>query len=367
MTTDDYVREEVLECNETLTSLFHSLTATPVAKKTSNSNHRKAIEPLLMKDSDRRSLADVGNYLKNPECAIGIDYISVTFPFTNFILDNPKDWTKGPRELTMNRKYGKWENRFPINPEVLAGDVFFTAVVREGRGTGTLQINPSTILFGPKSLYLADVCDALIVLKRAYEVVGQWLELVQPLEIVKLTRVDMTFDVDKVGDVQQLLKRSTHFPHNSQVPIRPFLKGNGRWESVEVRSETNGGFIVYDKTRQCKKGDSVVRFEATARSNVLKKHCPRVEHLTEASAIKIYHHYLGKLINGLSETAETPLDGLLSSDEYKLRTIEYVGIKCLKRWGHHVTLGSGREGSYGKLERMGIGNAIEAMLDNMER
>lgn len=367
MTSDDKVHDEVSECNETLTSLFHSLTGPPATNKKTKNAYRKDMQPPSLSSSDRRSLADVGDCLANPECGIGVDCISLVFPFRKFILDNPKDWEKGPKELSMERKYGKWSNRYPINPDVKKGDVSFTAEVINGWGRGTLEIKPSTILVGPKSTLLATVEVALHLLQYAYDIVGQWLELVQPLEEVKMTRVDLTYDVDKVADIQHLLKRVTYFPHNSQVRIQPFLKGKGRWESVIVRSETNGGFIVYDKSRQCMKGDSIVRFEANVRSNTLKKYCPTVMHLSEASANKMFRHYFKNLIQGFSETIESPLDGLLSDDKYKMRTLEYVGIKCLRRMGHHVTCGSGREKGYQDLERMGIGNVIEAMLDNMER
>lgn len=368
MTSNDVVHGEVPECKETLTSLFRSLTDPPSANKnTSSKDQIQHAQQLTISSSDRRTLADVGNYLANPECGIGIDCISLTFPFRQFILDNPKDWEKGPAELSMNRKYGKWMNRYPINPEVKRGDVTFVAEAMNGWGRGSLEIKPSTILFGPKSLFLATVEESLRVLRYAYETVGLWMELIQPFEELALTRLDLSYDVDKVADVQRLLKRVTFFPHNSQVSIRPFLKGKGRWESVAVRSETNGGFIVYDKSRQCKKGDSVVRFEATVRSKILKKYCPTVAYISEASTNKMFHHYFNNLITGLSNTAETSLERLLSDDKYKMRTVEYVGIKCLQRAGYHVTMGSGREGGYRKLEQMGIGNAIEAMLDNMER
>ena len=365
MTTNDEFLDEVVEWKETLTSACLSLTAPPTNHKKPTTHPIRDIQPPSLLSSDRRSLADVGNFLMNPDCAIGIDCIAVTFPFRNFITDNPKDWEKGPMDMNMNRSYGKWTNRYPINPDVLKGDVTFTAEVWDGHGRGSFEIKPSTILFGPKSLYLAELDEALKVLQIAYATVGQWLELVQPFETLKLTRLDLTYDVDKVADVQRLLKRVPFFPHNNQVPIKPILKGRGRWESVIVRSDTNGGFIVYDKTRQCKKGDSVVRFEANVRPNVLKKYCPTLDYLTEDSANTMYRHFFKKLMTGLSQTKETSFEGLLSDDKYKLRTIEYAGIKLLQRVGHHVTLGSGREKSYRELERMGVGNAIEALLDNM--
>ena len=365
MTTNDEIVDEVVECNQSFTSLFHSLTALPTKHKKPITHPIRDIQPPCLLSSDRRSLADVGKFLMNPDCAIGIDCIAVTFPFRNFVMDNPKDWEKGPMDMSMNRSYAKWTNRYPINPDVLRGDVVFTAEVWEGRGRGSFEIKPSTILFGPKSLYLAELDEALKVLQKAYDTVGLWLELVQPFETLKLTRLDLAYDVDMVADVQRLLKRVPFFPHNNQVPIKPILKGRGRWESVAVRSATNGGFIVYDKTRQCKKGDSVVRFEANVRPNVLKKYCPSVDYLTEDSANTMYRHFFTKLITGLSETKEMPFEGLLSDNKYKLRTIEYAGIKLLQRAGHHVTLGSSREKSYRELERMGIGNAIEALLDNM--
>jgi hypothetical protein len=367
MATDDKVHDEVSACNETLTSLFNSLTAQPASTKKTNDSHKKDKQPPLLASSDRRSMADVGNYLANPECEIGIDCMSVTFQFRNFIIDNPKDWEKGPKELSMDREYGKWSNRYPINPEVKQGDVFFTAEVIDGWGRGSIEIKPSTILIGPKSLVIATVDEALRLLRYAYDLVGQWLELVQPFETLTLTRVDLAYDVDKVADVQRLLQRVVYFPHNSQVSIRPILKGAGRWESVIVRSETNGGFIVYDKTRQCKKGDSVVRFEANVRSKVLKKHCLTVSQLTEASANNMFRHFFKRLIKGFSETVETPLEGPLSDSKHKMRTVEYVGIKCLQRAGYHVTYGSTRDKGFKELNRMGIGNAIEAMLDNMGR
>jgi hypothetical protein len=364
---DEFDRDGVHECNDTLTSLFHSLTDRPKEKKASDKNQRQEVATPTLQSNDRRSLADVGKYLANPDCEIGIDHISVTFPFHDFIQDNPKDWDKGPKNQTMARKYGYWTNRFPINPEVLKGDVRFTAKVWEGRGTGTIEIKPSTILFGPKSLYLANIEEALIVLRHAYDLVGQWLELVQPFEVLKPSRIDLTYDVDKVADVQRLLKQVTYFPHNHQVSINPYLKGNGRWESVTVRSETNGGFIVYDKSRQCKKGDSVVRFEATTRSKNLEKYCPTIGHLTEETANAMFRHYFTKLINGFSQILEMPLDGLLSSDTHKLRTVEYAGIKLLKRMGHHVSFGSNRERAYKDLERMGIGGCLDAWLDKWQQ
>ena len=359
-------RDEVRECVELPTSLYQSLTEPPRKEKTLKKSVIRDIQSPSMSSSDRRSLADVGHYLDNPDTVIGIDRIAVTFPFKNFIIDNPKDWNTGPVDFNMNRTYAKWTIRYPIHPE-LVGDFTFSATVRRANGTGWLEIKPSTHLFGPKSLGLAELNDALKVLRLAYATAGLWLELIDPFEKLKLTRLDLTYDVDKVADVQRLLKKTIRFPHNKQVRIKPELKGQGRWESVIARSDTNGGFIVYDKTRQCKKGDSVVRFEANVYSKTLERYCPTVSYLTEELANRMFRHYFQNLIIGLSNTKETPLDGPLCDPKYRKRIVELAGKKLLERFDYHFEGGREMERAFRDLERLGIGGAIDAMLDMLEQ
>jgi hypothetical protein len=366
MSTGEQVHESVDEFVATLKPTGMSLTEALKVKKPSINYSRKKIDVPQVSDSGRRSISDVGNYLIQPAIPVGIDLIEVSFTFIDFIADNPKDWEKGPKHVSVNRRYGKWINSFSINPEFPKADLYFQAEVSETYRRGKLWFNPSTVLFGPKSLYIAGVDETQILLNYAYEIVQKWLYIKQPLESFRLKRLHVTCDVDRVADTERLLKMAAHFPHNNRVDVITHSKGWFKRQSVTARSDTNGGFIVYNKTRQSKKGDAVVRFETNAKGKPLEKHCPTVSDLTQDTANDIFKHYFHKMMTGLSQTTETPLEGVLSDPGHKKRVVELVGIKALKRAGFHPEISDAQQRGFRILERMGIGNAIEAMLYNME-
>lgn len=366
MSTSEQVYESIDEFVATLKPTGMSLTEALKAKKPSINYSTKKIDVPQVSDSGRRSTSNVGNYLIQPAIPVGIDLVEVSFSFIDFIADNPKDWEKGPQHVSVNRTYGKWTNSFSINSAFPKADLYFQAEVSETYRRWKLWFNPSTVLFGPKSVHMATVDVTHKLLHYAYETVQQWLFIKQPLESFRLKRLHVSCDVDQVADTERLLKIAAHFPHNNKVNVTTHSKGSFRRESVAARSETNGGFIVYNKTRQSKKGDAVVRFETNAKGKPLEKNCPTVSDLTQDTANDIFKNYFHKMMLGLSQTTETPLEGVLSDHEHKKRVVELVGIKALKRAGYHPEISDAQQRGFRILERMGIGNAIEAMLHNME-
>lgn len=304
-----------------------------------------------------RTIRDVGLYLADTNTQFGVDYISLVFKFEDFVKDNPKDWVNGPKDLNVHREYGHWKNSWalPIGEIGHYPIVDFWATVRGTNRTAGFVVNPSTVLFGKKSPYVARVDETMRVLRYIYEeVISQWLELPNPLECATLSRLDVTADVDNVLDKQALIRFIARHPQNARVRAKAYITRSGQWETVEARSKTNGGLCVYDKSTQLGVDGRVVRFESQMRTSNLKKFCPTLEHLDDETLRQIFWKHFGNAVEAMMMTSEGVLDGLLGDRTSSLRLVEFAGITLLERLGHFVELGSGRRAAHRRLERMGV-------------
>lgn len=316
-----------------------------------------------------KTIRDVGLYLGNTDTQFGIDYISLVFRFENFVRDSPKDWAKGPKDLDVHRGYGYWENSWVLN--FGESDVYpsfeFWAKVHGTNRTAGFAINPSSVFFGQKSPFVAHVDETMKLLRYIYEhEISQWLVLPNPLEWSTLSRLDVSTDVDNVLDKQRLLKFVARYPQNRRAKTRVYMNPSGCWETVETRSKANGGMSVYDKSTQMGESGRLVRFESQMRTRNLKMHCPTLEHLNDEVLRRVFHKHFGNAVEAMISTQDGLLEGLLGDPKYRLRLVEFAGLRLLEKMGYFVELGTSRRTAYRRLDRMGVGDILAEVLNGIE-
>ena len=313
-----------------------------------------------------KTIREIGEYLSDSDREYGIDYVSLSFSFRDFVVDNPKDWEHGSNDFSVRQESGHWRNTFslPIRETGELPKVKFWAHVQGTRRTAGFEINPSTALFGSKSAFIAPLTGTRRVMEYIYEsIIPQWLVLEDPLDMAKLTRLDVSVDVENVLDIQQLLRLVSANPPNSRLKTFAVIGPRNRWETTYARSKSNGGMSIYDKSRQLGLKEHTVRFESQMRPRALEKFCPTVKDLNETALKRIFNKNLGNAIAAMTAAQDNALDGLVGDQKTKLRLVEYAGIKLLANLGYHVELGSSRTAHYRKFDRMGVGDILAAALN----
>lgn len=356
----DVIDEQILEERHD-SDWLQSIDGLSLTDPHTNHLHKRDLQLPTGDSHGYRTIRDVGLYLGDKDTEFGIDYISLVFKFEDFIRDNPKDWARGPKDLDIRRNYGYWENSWmlPIGVDGHFPNVEFWAKVHGTNRTAGFLINPSTVLFGPKSPFVAPLEGAMTVLRYVYEeVISQWMVLPNPLKWATLSRLDVTADVDDVLDKQRLLQFVSRHPQNARTKVKPYISATGRWETVDTRSSANGGMNVYDKSTQMGLEGRLVRFESQMRTRNLKKYCPTVAHLNDETLRRVFRKHFGKAIEAMIKTQDGVLDGLLGDTKDQLRLVEYAGLRLLESMGYRIELGTSRRAAYRRLDRMGVGDII---------
>jgi hypothetical protein len=330
-TNHDNHGDEELEAPLSLTSLHSALTE---HHQTITQEGPFTLEPTspfsYVSNSDDEGLSsdEVGLLLASERTPWSIDWMDLSFPVRNLVRETPFPWV----ELTSNG--AKWAHKWITNFEIGQGTVELTVTQKGNALSAYLSFNPSTCMYGPKSLYVARLDDAVDVAGLVLDAVNEWVTPDCDRNEIFLSRIDVNVTVDPVADVQRLLSIAKNAPTRGVTPLAIYGKG-GRLESVIRRSKRAGGFCIYDKGLQAGLNRSAVRFEVTTRRSRLREICPNFGSLTQDRLRQIALKSLQPVIDTLTLSPRNAVADICAVKKEATAFIEMVGLATLADLGHH--------------------------------
>jgi hypothetical protein len=335
MSTDpfdfDDVSDEDHESQDCLTSLSSALTEHHhntnyegpfTLKTTTNTSY------VSHSDAEGLSSDEVGRLLGSELTPWGLDWIGMSFPVASIVVDPPFPWI----ELQSNG--AKWTQIWKTSFEIGQGAVELKVTKKGNSLSGYLSFNPTSCMYGPKSLYVAAFDDALYVAGLVLDAVDEWLTPGCVREAMLLSRLDVNVTVEPVTDIQRLLSIVKNVFTRGVTPLATYGKG-GRLETVVCRSKRSGGFCVYDKGLQAGLDRSAVRFEVNARRCRLREICPTLGDLTKENLRRIAGKTLQPVIDSLMQTPRNAVADIFAVKKESTVFIEMVGLATLADLGHH--------------------------------
>ena len=209
------VREENVEQNESLSSLFKALTEGPpslhrrealtltTSLPEGSTDTPRSESPLLSRD-------EVGALLARPDLPIGIDCLAASFDVGALLVDDPVLWTEIAQKGVSTRRY---VTTFPLGQ----GSVF-VSIHRNIKGSwGYVEVKPATVLYGKKTTQLATLKQALEVFHSVMDEVAQIVQIRTSRPQTRLSRVDLTVDVQNVSSRQDILTVAQKGPCDAVV------------------------------------------------------------------------------------------------------------------------------------------------------
>jgi len=333
--------DEVNDCNQDWgnapTSLLKDLTEgrqpTPNNRK-SLSLHSKQDQPSTITpriESNLLSRDEVGELLANPTCELGIDYIAATFQVSDVYEETLDVWRKVQQGKNI------WDKLYLAEIPLMKGTVY-VRITGEWYGLrGFIQFNPSTVLFGAKSLQTASLEQAHEVFHSVMDELESYVRVVTPREETKLSRVDVSVTVGSVINIDGIVLEASHYPYNSRLKTATY-KSIKRVESVSCKTKRRGGFVVYNKSIQAGLPGAILRCETQAMRKHLKKHCPTIQHLTHPRCREMFEYFLGNFINGLKQIPRTDVDNVLADSKDTQTLVHLIGLSVLADKGYHVPI-----------------------------
>jgi hypothetical protein len=335
MSTDpfnfDDVPDDVHESQDSLTSLSNALT-----EHHHNTNHEgpftlkttTASSYVSHSDAEGLSSDEVGRLLASDLTPWSVDWIGLSFPVKNLALEPPFPW------IELHSNGVKWARIWETSFEIEQGTVDLKVTQKGNALSGYLNFNPTTCMYGPKSVYVARLDDALDVTSTVLEAVNEWVTPDCRPEEMLLSRVDVNLTTERVADMQRLLSIVKNAPSRGVTPLATYGKG-GRLESVVRRSKRSGGFCIYDKGLQAGIGKPFVRFEVNARRSRLRDLCPTLGDLTDERLRAIAQKSLRPVIDTLLLAPRNAVADVLADKKQTSAFIEMVGLATLADLGHH--------------------------------
>jgi len=335
MTTDasefDDNNDDIHEQHESLTSSLNALTG--------HHHHSTYESPFTLKTtgdvsyvshSDDKGLSsdDVGRLLTSDLMPWTIDWMDLSFPVKNLVGEPPFPWI----ELSSNG--AKWSHIWKTSFDIGQGTIDLQVTGKGNALEAYLSFNPTTCLYGPKSLYVARLDDALDVVDKVLDAINAWVTPDCEPDDMRLSRLDVNVTVEPIADIPRVLSIAKTTPIRGATPLATYGKG-GRLESVIKRSKRAGGFCIYDKGRQAGVERSAVRFEVTARRCRLRELCPTLGHLSEDVLRKIALKSLQPVIAQLQLIPRNAVSDILATKRELTSFIEMVGLAYLADCGHY--------------------------------
>jgi hypothetical protein len=327
----DANHDGVHELHTSLTSLANALTdhhhnTTPESaftlKPTSNTTY------VSHSDDEGLSSDEVGRLLGSDLTPWAIDWMELSFPVKNIAIEPPFPWA----ELHSNG--AKWNHIWQTTFEIGQGIVDLKITKKGNSLSGYLKFNPTTCMYGPKSLYVVRLDDALYVAGLVLDAVNEWVTPECQRHEMLLSRIDVNVTVEPVADIQRVLSIAKNSSTPRATSISSYGK-NGRIETVVARSKRSGGFCIYDKGLQAGLKRSAIRFEVNARRSRLRELCPTLGDLTEDVLRKIALKSLQPVINQLELIPRNAVSDILAIQKEGTAFIEMVGLATLADLGHH--------------------------------
>jgi hypothetical protein len=294
-------------------------------------NRPKRLPPITDHKKELLSRNEVAELLIRPSLKLGVDWMRVRFPILE-VLDAGTDWWQSDYFSTSS----SWR--------VSKGTIFsgeghaWLKVAGASAKTATLDLNPSTLLFGPKSQSIATLEQALDVLEEVLIEVDYLVRRPEPTEKSLLSRLDIAVDIPRVHDPQGLLHALTRDGIPPRRKMRGHFSNSHDLESIDCLTKSQGGYRVYNKSLQTKTSGSTIRFEVQANRDLLKEVCPTVGDLSENRMREIFTENTKTAVAALKSVERGQLDVILSSDTETEVLIDLIGIEVLQSVGHHASL-----------------------------
>jgi len=282
-------------------------------------------------DAEGLSSDEVGQLLASDRTPWGIDWMEFSFPVSRVLSETPFPWC----ELQSNG--AKWTHIWKTTFEIGQGTVDLSVTKRGNALGGYLKFNPSTCMYGPKSLYISRLDDALYVADVVLDAVNSWVVPGCERQAMLLSRIDVSVTVEPVADVQRTLAIVKNTKIRGTTPKTEYGK-DGRIETITRRSKRAGGYCVYDKGLQTGLNKSAIRFEVTARRARLRDVCSHLGDLNDECLKHIAIKSLGPVIENLRLQPRTAISDILAGKKESTPFIEMVGLATLADLGHYPSV-----------------------------
>jgi hypothetical protein len=294
-------------------------------------NHPKRLPPITDHKKELLSRNEVAEVLIRPDLKLGVDRLRVTFPVLE-VRKAGTDWWQADY-------YSTSSSMRVIKGTIFSGEGHAWLGVAGGPAlTATLEFNPSTLLFGAKSLSIATLEQALDVLQEVVLEVDYLVRRPKSLDESRLSRIDIATDIPNVQDPQGVLRTLNHYGIPPRRKMRTHSSKTHGLESISCLTKSQGGYRVYNKSLQTKTPGSTVRFEVQANRDLLKEVCPTVGDLSENRMREIFTENTKTAVAALKTAERGQLDVILSSDTETEVLIDLIGIEVLRSAGRYVSL-----------------------------
>ena len=334
MTTDDDFPEEIHDENnehkESLSSHIGALTEhhhstpyeSPFTLKPTSDN-------AYVSHSEDKGLSsdEVGHFLETERLPWGIDWMDISFPIRSLVSDPPYPW----REIQSNST--SWSHQWTTTFEIGQGSVELSVKKRGNSMSGYLMFNPTTCMYGPKTLYVSRLDDAIDVTHLVLDAVDEWVVPGCARNDMLLSRLDVSTTVEPVADLQRTLSIIKNASGRGGTPRTSYDAG-GKIQTVTRRSKRAGGYSVYDKGLQAGLDVSALRVEVTARRARLRDLCSQLGDLDEARLRQIAMKSLEQVIEQLRLEPRNAVTDILAVKKEATSLIEMVGLATLADLGH---------------------------------
>jgi hypothetical protein len=338
---------------------YNSLTEAIKARELEieKSKHKpKRLRPVKDHDGSLLSRNEVGDALLRPDLALGIDWISVSFPVRQVLPSSRDSW------VSIWEKTGSTLRSFRGTIPIGQGNATLqvSGVVAM---TGYLEFNPSTILHGPKTPHFAHLDQAMELMNEILVEVDYLLERPESSSKMKLSRLDIAANIPFVLDLPGVLMHLLRHGIPPRRKLRSYSSRTNGIESIDVLTKNRDGYRAYNKSLQIREPGSVLRFEAQAGRNYLATTCPTVADLSEEKVRQIFLDKTRFAAEALCSVRRDLLDVILSSPTEAALFVELAGIATLKRAGRSPRLPQSRYQRRYKpfLEKYGIKSVLDLL------
>jgi hypothetical protein len=294
-------------------------------------NRPKKLRTITDHNESLLSRDEVGELLTRPSLKLGVDWMWLSFPVLK-VLRTGNDWWG--KDYVSNQS-----NMRTRRTKIYCGEGSARFSVTGGTAlTADLEFNPSTLIFGKKSLSVATLEEALEVLREVLLEVDYLVERPEPVERSLIYRLDFATDIPDVQDPQGVLRTLTQHGIPPRRKMWAYFSKTHGLESIGCLTKSKGGYKAYNKSLQTKTPGSTVRFEVQANRDFLKEVCPTVGDLSEDRMREIFAENTKTAVEALKSVERGQLDVILSSDTETEVLIDLIGLEVLRSVGHHVSL-----------------------------
>lgn len=293
--------------------------------------HKKQV--LIPSDIHLKSPYEVGMEIGDVEQVPGIDFISLWIPVAEVVEYREDDWLDQQYANGLEKRSGTWAM-------TEHGHMKYGVKFNRGRAsTCWLEFNPSTLLYGPKSSQIATYSETWELVIRGLQHVGQFVRFNPKSETIRISRLDVTRDIDYVQDMRRVAEISKPHLESKRIDINTYESPKLVWHSMTQRSKKpSDGLCMYNKSVLNKTDTSTMRFELRCRGKRLKKYCPSLDKFTSEAISNMFYAVLSPISKGLTHVPERRADQILKQPSQTKVFTAMIGEQILADYGYHVNL-----------------------------